>query len=112
MILLMFRVKKIHQLTKKSGTNLLSALVPGPRKTPEKAIDYLFRYMAQLLPSNRLWLYGAQKVRAGKKSRTYPKSADPKTTPKGALTNPMRHMTEIVPGVTTDIASHENSSAN
>ena len=68
--------------------------------------------MAQLLPSNSLWLYGAQKVRAGKKSRTYPKSADPKITPKGALTNPMRHMTEIVPGVTTDIASHENSSAH
>lgn len=47
-ILLMFRVMKITQLT--------------------SAIVYLFKYMVYLLPSNRFWLRGVQNTTAGKKN--------------------------------------------
>ena len=85
--------------------------------TPKRAIAYLFKYMAKLLPSNRLWLFGAQKTRAEKKkkkkkSRTYPKSADPKITPKGTLTYPMRYMAQFLSGVTSDVSNHKNLSAD
>ena len=65
--------------------------------------------MVQLLPSNRSWLCGVQKTRADKKelTRSYPKSVDHKITPKGTLSYPMRYMAKILPGVTTDIASHK-----
>ena len=46
-----------------------------------------------------------------KKSGKYPKSADPKFTPKGILTNYVRYITQILPCITTYIASHKNSSA-
>ena len=42
-------------------------LFPGPRMTPKRVIGYLFKYMTQLLPSNRLWLCEAQKTRTDKK---------------------------------------------
>ena len=64
--------------------------------------------MSQLFPSNRLWLCGSQKGRAEKKSKTYPKSADLKITPKENLADSMRYMFQILPGVTTDVASDKN----
>ena len=77
MISLMLRAIKINQLTKYSWT--FGQLFPGPRMTPKRAIVYLLKCMAQLLPNNRLSLCGAQKTRADKKkSGTYLKSAGPK----------------------------------
>ena len=64
--------------------------------------------MVQLLPSNRLRLFEAQKTRADKNLQDYPKSADPKITQKGTLTYPMRYMVQIVPDVTTDVANYKN----
>ena len=45
-----------------------------------------------------------------KKSGTYPKLADPKITPKWILTYPMRYIAQILPDVSTDIASHKKLS--
>ena len=56
----MLRVIKIHQLTKKSVTNISSAL-PWAKDDPKRTIAYLSKYVAQPLPSNRLWSCGAQK---------------------------------------------------
>ena len=58
--------------------------------------------MTQTLPSNRLWLCKGQN----------PKSADPKITPKGALTYLMRYIVHILPDVAAVIASHKISSGN
>ena len=68
--------------------------------------------MAQLLPSNRLQLCEHKKQELTKKSKTYPKSADLKITRKSTLTYPMRNLAQILPGVTTDVANHKNSSAD
>ena len=59
--------------------------------------------MSQLLPKNKSWQ---------KKSRTYPKSANPTITPKGTLTFPMKYMAKILPGVTPDVANHKSLSAD
>ena len=46
----------------------LGQLFPDPRLTPKRVITYLFKYMSQLLPSNRLQLCVAQKTEAEKKN--------------------------------------------
>ena len=58
--------------------------------------------MAQLLASNSYVEH--KKKELAKQSGTYPKSTDPKITPKWTLTYPMKYMA-------TDIANHKNSSA-
>ena len=46
----MFRVIKIHQLTKNAGLTF-GQLFPGPRMASKKrGIGYLFKYTTQLLP--------------------------------------------------------------
>ena len=69
---MIFRVIKIHQLTK---PNLWSA---------QRIIRYLLEYMTQLLPSNRLWLCETQKIRADEKIGDL-KSADLEITPQKEL---------------------------
>ena len=68
--------------------------------------------MAQILPSNRLWLCGAQKVRADKKCGTNLKSVDPKITPKVILTYPIRHMFQTLLGDFIDVQGDKSTSAN
>ena len=89
----------IDQLTKKFETNFW-------------AIANLLKYLAQLLPSNRLQSCGAQKTRADKKFGTYRKSADTKITLKETLTYPMKYTAQILPGVTNDVGGHKKSSAD
>ena len=80
--------------------------------TPKRAIANLLKYLAQLLPSNRLRSCGAQKTRADNKFGTYPKSADTEITLKGTLTYPMRCTAQILLGVTNDVPGHKKSSAD
>ena len=81
--------------------------------TPKRAIANLLKYLAQLLPSNRLRSCRAQKTRADKKFGTYFKSADTEITLKGTLTYPMRYKAaQILLGVTNDVAGHKKSSAD
>ena len=81
--------------------------------TPKRAIANLLKYLAQLLPSNRLRSCRAQKTRADKKFGTYFKSADTEITLKGTLTYPMRYTAaQILLGVTNDVAGHKKSSAD
>ena len=53
-----------------------------------------------------------KKQELAKKSNTYPKSADPKITPKVIFTYPMRYMAQNLPGVITDVANQKSSSAD
>ena len=53
-----------------------------------------------------------KKLELTKKSETFPKSTDPKITPKGTLAYPMKYMSQISPNVTTDVVNHKNSSAD
>ena len=80
--------------------------------TPKRAIANLLKYLAQLLPSNRLRSCGAQKTRADKKFGTYFKSADTEITLKGTLTYPMRYTVQILLGVTNDVAGHMKASSS
>ena len=80
--------------------------------TPKGAIANLLKYLAQLLPSNRLRSCRAQKTRADKKFGTYPKSADTEITLKGTLTYPMRYTAQILLGVTNDVAGHMKASSS
>ena len=89
-ILLMFKVTKIHQPTKKSKANLWSAFSWVQNDDPKKG--QLFKYMAKLLSGNRLWLCSLQKTRADKKYVTYFKSADLKFTLTEILTYSIRYL--------------------
>ena len=53
-----------------------------------------------------------KKLELTKKTETFPKSTDPKITPKGTLAYPMKYMSQISPDVTTDVVNHKNSSAD
>ena len=71
----------IHQLTKKLRINLWSAL-SWAKDDPKKGRRLSLQANGQLLPSNRLWLCGAQKKKLAKTSGTYPKLADTKIAQK------------------------------
>ena len=80
--------------------------------TPKRTIVNLFKYVAQLLPSNRLRLCGTQeKQELTKKSGTYPKKADPTTILKETLAYPERYMIQTLLGDLTDAQGDKNTSA-
>ena len=102
----MFRVIEIHQLTKKSGTNLWLALSwanndpkEGHRLSLKVYDSTIFKQLIVVIKSTKSNILQ-------KKFKTYPKSTDPKITPKWTLIYPMRHIAQIFPDVTTDIPSH------
>ena len=63
--------------------------------TPKKCIGYLFKHMAQVLPTNRLWLCETQDSRADKKIQDLNKSVDQKITARGTISYPMTKKLKI-----------------
>ena len=55
----------------------------------KKVHSYLFKHMAQVLPTNRLWLCETQDSRADKKIQDLNKSVDQKITARGTISYPM-----------------------